>query len=63
MGGLITAPQAPTAPATVCGERSFEMPLALFGVGKAKDRFDPRVRRLAVQGETTLPSGVTARRE
>ena len=27
MGGLNTAPQTPTAPATVCGERPFDMPL------------------------------------
>jgi cobalt transporter subunit CbtB len=63
MGGLITAPQAPTAPATVCGERPFKMPLILRRVGKAKGSDEPRVRRLAMQGETTMPSGVTVRRD
>ena len=63
MGGLNTAPQAPTAPATVCGERPSTVPLILKRVGKAEGSDEPRVRRLAMQGETTMPSGVTARRE
>ena len=29
MGGLTTAPQTPTAPATVCGERPSTVPLIL----------------------------------
>ncbi len=29
MGGLTTAPQTPTAPATVCGERPSKLPLIL----------------------------------
>lgn len=66
-GVLITAPQAPTAPATVCGERPSTVPLTLpFNrgrVGKAEGSDEPRVRRLAMQGETTMPSGVTARRD
>ena len=41
MGGLITAPQTPTAPATVCGERPFKVPLNLIplrgdGLGRRK---------------------------
>ncbi len=63
MGGLITAPQTPTAPATVCGERPSTVPLIPKGVGKAEGSDEPRVRRLAMQGETTMPSGVTARRD
>ena len=50
MGGLITAPHASTAPATVCGERPFKVPLIPQGVGKAKGSDEPRVRRLAMQG-------------
>ncbi len=49
MGGLNTAPQTPTAPATVCGERPSEVPLTPVWVGKAEGGFDPRVRRLAMQ--------------
>jgi cobalt transporter subunit CbtB len=63
MGGLITAPQAPTAPATVCGERPSTVPLIPKGVGKAEGSDEPRVRRLAMQGEKTMPSGVTVRRD
>jgi hypothetical protein len=51
-GGPNRGAPTPAAPATVSGERSFNIPLATHPAGKGNDRVDPSARRPALPDET-----------
>lgn len=61
-GWTQSAPKAPTAPATVCGERPSSWPLTGNTLsGRRKVRSDPRVRRPALRSETRNAVGCDGR--
>ena len=57
-GEPIKAPEAPTAPATVCGERPSIVPLApRFGAGKAEGALRPASQETGLAKETRTAVG------